>query len=107
MAVALAAGGTFIARGFSAQPKKLIELIKAAVEHPGFSVVEVMSPCVTYNKHNTFAWFKENVFDVTRSKVTTTPTNSTHSKRSRPKERFRSGSSIRRSARRSTISSSG
>jgi 2-oxoglutarate ferredoxin oxidoreductase subunit beta len=66
MAVALAAGGTFIARGFSAQPKKLIELIKAAVEHPGFSVVEVMSPCVTYNKHNTFAWFKENVFDVTQ-----------------------------------------
>jgi 2-oxoglutarate ferredoxin oxidoreductase subunit beta len=66
MAVALAAGGTFIARGFSAQPKKLIELIKAAVEHPGFSVVEVMSPCVTYNKHNTFAWFKDNVFDVTQ-----------------------------------------
>jgi 2-oxoglutarate ferredoxin oxidoreductase subunit beta len=66
MAVALAAGGTFIARGFSAQPKKLIDLIKAAIEHPGFSVVEVMSPCVTYNKHNTFAWFKENVFDVTQ-----------------------------------------
>jgi 2-oxoglutarate ferredoxin oxidoreductase subunit beta len=66
MAVALSAGGTFIARGFSAQPKKLIELIKAAIEHPGFSVVEVMSPCVTYNKHNTFAWFKENVFDVTQ-----------------------------------------
>lgn len=65
MAVALAAGGTFIARGFSAQPKKLVETIKAAIEHPGFAVVEVMSPCVTYNKHNTFAWFKENVFDVT------------------------------------------
>ena len=66
MAVALSAGGTFIARGFSAQPKKLIDLIKAAIEHPGFSVVEVMSPCVTYNKHNTFAWFKDNVFDVTQ-----------------------------------------
>jgi 2-oxoglutarate ferredoxin oxidoreductase subunit beta len=66
MAVALSAGGTFIARGFSAQPKKLIDLIKAAIEHPGFAVVEVMSPCVTYNKHNTFAWFKENVFDVTQ-----------------------------------------
>jgi 2-oxoglutarate ferredoxin oxidoreductase subunit beta len=64
MAVALAAGGTFIARGFSAQPKALVALIKAAVEHPGFSIVEVMSPCVTYNKHNTYAWFKENVFDV-------------------------------------------
>lgn len=66
MAVALAAGGTFIARGFSAQPKALVDLIKAAVEHPGFAVVEVMSPCVTYNKHNTYAWFKENVFDVSQ-----------------------------------------
>ena len=66
MAVALAAGGTFIARGFSAQPKALVEIIKQAVQHDGFSVVEVMSPCVTYNKHNTFAWFKENVFDVTQ-----------------------------------------
>jgi 2-oxoglutarate ferredoxin oxidoreductase subunit beta len=64
MAVALAAGCTFIARGFSAQPKALVDLIKAAIEHPGFSVVEVMSPCVTFNKHNTYAWFKEHVFDV-------------------------------------------
>jgi 2-oxoglutarate ferredoxin oxidoreductase subunit beta len=66
MAVALAAGGTFIARGFSAQPKALVEIMKQAVEHDGFSVVEVMSPCVTYNKHNTYAWFKENVFDVSQ-----------------------------------------
>jgi 2-oxoglutarate ferredoxin oxidoreductase subunit beta len=64
MAVALAAGGTYIARGFSAQPKALVELIKDAIQHPGFSVVEVMSPCVTFNKHNTYAWFKENVFNV-------------------------------------------
>ncbi len=60
LAVALAAGGSFLARGFSAHPKKLVELLKTAIEHEGFSVVEVMSPCVTYNKINTFAWFKEN-----------------------------------------------
>jgi len=66
MAVALAAGCTFIARGFSAQPKALVDLIKQAISHPGFAVVEVMSPCVTFNKHNTYAWFKENVFDVTQ-----------------------------------------
>ncbi|GAC1592469.1 MAG: 2-oxoacid:ferredoxin oxidoreductase subunit beta [Candidatus Velthaea sp.] len=65
MAVALAAGGTFIARGFSAQPKQLVELLKEAVLHTGFAVVEVMSPCVTYNKINTYAWFKENVEDLT------------------------------------------
>jgi 2-oxoglutarate ferredoxin oxidoreductase subunit beta len=66
LALALAAGGTFLARGFSAQPKPLVELLKAAVRHKGFSVVEVMSPCVTYNKINTYAWFKENVEDVAK-----------------------------------------
>jgi 2-oxoglutarate ferredoxin oxidoreductase subunit beta len=66
MAVGLAAGATFIARGFSAQPKPLVQLIKKAVEHEGFSIVEVMSPCVTFNKYNTYQWFKENVFDVTQ-----------------------------------------
>lgn len=65
LALALAAGATFIARGFSAQPKQMVAMIKAAVEHRGFSIVEVMSPCVTYNKINTYAWFKENVEDVT------------------------------------------
>ncbi|MBC5811221.1 MAG: 2-oxoacid:ferredoxin oxidoreductase subunit beta [Candidatus Eremiobacteraeota bacterium] len=67
LAVALAAGGSFLARGFSAHPKLLVDLIKQAVEHKGFSLVEVMSPCVTYNKINTYAWFKENVAYVTEN----------------------------------------
>ncbi len=65
LALALAAGASFIARGFSAQPKALVELLKAAIQHKGFSIVEVLSPCVTYNKVNTYAWFKEHVDDVT------------------------------------------
>jgi 2-oxoglutarate ferredoxin oxidoreductase subunit beta len=64
LAVALAAGASFLARGFSAQPKQMVALIKAAIEHRGFSIVEVMSPCVTYNKINTYAWFKDHVEDV-------------------------------------------
>jgi 2-oxoglutarate ferredoxin oxidoreductase subunit beta len=64
LALALAAGGTFLARGFSAAPKKLVELIEAAIEHDGFSIVEVLSPCVTFNKTNTYAWFKEHTYDV-------------------------------------------
>jgi 2-oxoglutarate ferredoxin oxidoreductase subunit beta len=64
LALALAAGATFLARGFSAQPKQLVEIIKAAVRHKGFSIVEVMSPCVTYNKVNTYAWFKEHVEEI-------------------------------------------
>jgi len=62
LGVALAAGATFLARGLSAHPKQLTELLKQAIQHKGFSVVEVESPCVTYNKINTYAWFKENVF---------------------------------------------
>ncbi len=64
LAIALAAGGSFIARGFSSEPKAMVELIKAAVRHPGFAIVEVMSPCVTFNKINTYKWFKENVYHV-------------------------------------------
>src|SRR5579864_1258052 len=65
LAIALAAGGTFIARGFSSEPKAMVELIKEAVRHPGFAIVEVMSPCVTFNKVNTYKWFKDNVYHVT------------------------------------------
>lgn len=65
LALALAAGATFLARGFSAQPKQLVALLKEAIRHRGFSIVEVMSPCVTYNKINTYAWFKEHVEDLT------------------------------------------
>ena len=64
LAVALSAGATFLARGFSAHPKQLVELLKQAILHKGFSIVEVESPCVTYNKINTYAWFKDNVFYV-------------------------------------------
>jgi len=62
LAVALAAGGTFLARAFSSEPKAMVEMIVEAVRHPGFAIVEVMSPCVTFNKVNTYKWFKENVY---------------------------------------------
>jgi 2-oxoglutarate/2-oxoacid ferredoxin oxidoreductase subunit beta len=64
LAIALAAGSTFIARGFSSEPKAMVEMIKEAVRHPGLGIVEVMSPCVTFNKVNTYKWFKENVYHV-------------------------------------------
>jgi 2-oxoglutarate ferredoxin oxidoreductase subunit beta len=48
MAVALAAGANFIARGFTGDPNGLAELMVTAVRHPGFSFLEVLSPCVTF-----------------------------------------------------------
>lgn len=46
--LALASGAGFIARGFSGQPKELIKLIIAAIRHPGFALVQVLTPCVTF-----------------------------------------------------------
>ena len=50
----LEAGASFVARGFSATPEHLVRLIKAAVNHKGFSFVEVMQPCVSYNNNYSY-----------------------------------------------------
>ena len=61
ISLALSAGATFVARGFSAEQKHLTELLKRAIQHKGFSFIDVFSPCVTYNHDNTFQWFRPRV----------------------------------------------
>jgi len=61
VALALLNGATFVARGFSGDVKKLSEIFIKAIEHKGFSFVDVLSPCVTFNKFNTYEWFKEHI----------------------------------------------
>jgi len=58
ISLALAAGATFVARGFSGEQKHLTELIKQGIQHKGFSFLDVFSPCVTYNHDNTYQWFR-------------------------------------------------
>lgn len=62
IALALGAGATYISRGFSGDPNHLTELIKNGIQHKGFSLVDVFSPCVTYNKVNTYQFFRERVY---------------------------------------------
>lgn len=59
--VALSAGATFVAQGFSTDIKELTALIEAGIQHKGFAFINVYSPCVTYNKVNTYEWFKEHL----------------------------------------------
>src|SRR6202140_2733561 len=61
ISLALAAGATFVARGFSAEQKHLTDLIKQGIQHKGFSFLDVFSPCVTYNHDNTYQWFRPRV----------------------------------------------
>jgi len=62
LALAITSGATFVARGFSGEAKQLAELIQAGIAHRGFSLIDVFSPCVTYNKVNTYPYFKERVY---------------------------------------------
>jgi len=60
--IALAEGATFVARGFAGDIPHLTELYKQAIQHRGFAIVDVFQPCVTFNRVNTFPWFRERVF---------------------------------------------
>ncbi len=57
--LAIAAGATYVARGFTGQVKHLAELIKGGIEHKGFALIDAFSPCVTYNLDNGHDFFKQ------------------------------------------------
>jgi 2-oxoglutarate ferredoxin oxidoreductase subunit beta len=62
--IALSAGATFVAQSFSSDLKQLTSLIEEGLKHKGFSLINVFSPCVTFNKVNTYDWFKENIVNL-------------------------------------------
>ncbi len=62
LALAMAGGATFVARGFSGDPGHLTSLIAQAISHKGFALVDIFSPCVTFNKINTFDFFRKRVY---------------------------------------------
>lgn len=62
--LALAAGATYIARGFSGNLNQLIKLIEGGLRHKGYALIDVLSPCVTFNKLNTYEWFRRNIIDL-------------------------------------------
>lgn len=64
VSLALSAGGNFISRGFSGDADHLKELIKKAINHKGFSLVDVFQPCVTFNKINTFKFFFDRLYNL-------------------------------------------
>ncbi len=70
LAVALALGGGFIARGFSGDQKQLSHLIQQGIRHPGFALINILQPCVSFNHINTFNWYKQRVYDLAENNYT-------------------------------------
>lgn len=59
VAVAVAMHAGFVARGFSGDVDTLADLISHALAHPGFALVDILQPCVSFNKVNTFSWYQK------------------------------------------------
>src|SRR5690606_31432832 len=66
--IALISNASFVARAYCGNLKQLITIFKKAINHKGFAFVEIIQPCVTFNKVNTFQWYNERVFEVEKGK---------------------------------------
>jgi 2-oxoglutarate ferredoxin oxidoreductase subunit beta len=64
LAVAIALDAPFVARAFSAELERTKDILKRAITHKGFSLVDILQPCVSFNKVNTYQWFKEHTYPI-------------------------------------------
>ena len=62
--LALASGATFVARAFSGKPKELADLIVQGIDHRGFAIIDAYSPCPTFNKVNTFKYYRDQALEL-------------------------------------------
>jgi 2-oxoglutarate/2-oxoacid ferredoxin oxidoreductase subunit beta len=62
LATAISLNASFVARAFSGDINQTKAILKKAIDHNGYSLVDIFQPCVTFNKLNTFQWFKNNTY---------------------------------------------
>jgi 2-oxoglutarate ferredoxin oxidoreductase subunit beta len=62
LAVAIALNASFVARANAQDREQTKELMKKAITHKGYALLDILQPCVTYNKLNTYQWFKEHTY---------------------------------------------
>ncbi len=65
--MAIAAGAGFAARSFTGNPEHLMEMMKRAIEFKGYAMVDILQPCVSFNKVNTFSWYKQRVYELDKT----------------------------------------
>lgn len=64
MALAVAMDCSFVARGYAANTEHLKGLMKEAINHKGFALIDILQPCVTFNKINTYEWYRKRVYPI-------------------------------------------
>ena len=62
IALAIAAGAGFVSRGFAGDVNHLVNLIKKGITHKGFALIDILQPCPSFNRKNTYGWYRERVY---------------------------------------------
>ena len=62
--LAVASDCSFVARGFAGEIDHLADLIKAGIQHKGFALIDILQPCVSFNRVNTFKWYSDRVYEI-------------------------------------------
>ncbi len=65
--LSMAAGGSFVARSFAGNPKHLRSMIVEGIRHKGLAHIDIMQPCVTFNRVNTFEWYRQRAYDLAQT----------------------------------------
>jgi 2-oxoglutarate ferredoxin oxidoreductase subunit beta len=64
LALAIVSGASFVGRGFAGDADHLSDLIKRGISHRGFALIDILQPCVSFNRKNTFQWYRERVYNL-------------------------------------------
>ncbi len=67
LSLAISLDCSFVSRGYAGNISHLSKIIEKAIAHKGLSLVDVLQPCVTFNKLNTFKWYSERVYEMNES----------------------------------------
>jgi len=62
LALAISSGASYVARGFAGDAPGLTQIIMNGIQHKGFSVIDVLQPCVTFDKVHTYAWYRQRLY---------------------------------------------
>jgi 2-oxoglutarate ferredoxin oxidoreductase subunit beta len=67
LSLAISLGASFVARAFAGDVEQTKDILKMAISHSGYALVDILQPCVSFNKLNTFQWFKDKTYYLTES----------------------------------------
>lgn len=62
LAIAIALDASFVARAYAGGQERSVEILKRAIQHPGYALVDFLQPCPSFNKLNTYKWYKEHTY---------------------------------------------